>query len=84
PATGRLRGDAGHGDQSRLCKISFIPHLICEAGSVRNPGYLRTPTFVSSSQLSNQFNDNNDAGTWTVYVTNPSGQTSNTWSFTVL
>ncbi len=51
---------------------------------MRNPGYLRTPTFVSSSQLSNQFNDNNDAGTWTVYVTNPSGQTSNTWSFTVL
>jgi hypothetical protein len=47
-----------------------------------NP-YVRTPTFVSSSQLSHQFNDGSDAGTWTVFVTNPNGQTSNTWSFTV-
>ena len=45
--------------------------------------YVRTPTFVSSSQLSHSFNDGSDAGTWTVLVTNPNGQTSNTWSFTV-
>ncbi len=47
-----------------------------------NP-YVRTPTFVSSSQLSHSFNDGSDAGTWTVYVTNPGGKTSNTWSFSV-
>jgi hypothetical protein len=41
-----------------------------------------TPTFVSSTQ-SNQFNGANDAGTWTVFVTNPGGQISSTWSFTV-
>ena len=45
--------------------------------------YLRTPTFVSSVQLSNQFDDNSDVGTWTVFVTNPNGQTSSTWSFAV-
>jgi hypothetical protein len=43
----------------------------------------RATTFISSSQLSNPFNNGNDAGTWTVFVTNPSGQTSNTWTFTV-
>src|SRR6266542_874539 len=45
--------------------------------------YVRTPTFVSSSQLSHSFNNGNDPGTWTVFVTNPNGQTSNTWNFTV-
>jgi hypothetical protein len=40
-------------------------------------------SFVSSSQLSLTFNNGNDAGTWTVFVTNPDSQTSNTWSFTV-
>ena len=45
--------------------------------------YGRTPAFVSSSQLSTQFNDASDVGTWTVFVTNPGGQTSNTWSFSV-
>jgi hypothetical protein len=29
-----------------------------------------TPTFVSSTQLSNQFND---ADTWTVFIINPGG-----------
>ena len=45
--------------------------------------YARTPTSVSSSQLSNQFDDNSDVGTWTVFVTNPDTQTSNTCSFSV-
>src|SRR5262249_53586750 len=40
-------------------------------------------TFVSSSQISYQFNNGSDAGTWTVFVVNPDGQTSNTWSFSV-
>src|SRR5439155_86866 len=43
----------------------------------------RGATFNSSSQLSHPFNNGNDAGTWTVFVVNPDGQTSNTWSFTV-
>ncbi len=47
-----------------------------------NP-YVRTPTFNSSSQLSHPFNDNSDSGTWTVFVTNPDNQTSNTWNFQV-
>jgi hypothetical protein len=42
-----------------------------------------TPTFVSSTQLSNQLNDASDAGTWTVFVTNPGGQIPSTWSFAV-
>jgi hypothetical protein len=45
--------------------------------------YVRTPTFVSSTQLSHQFNDASDSGTWTVFVTNPDGKTSSTLSFTV-
>ncbi|MEK6790447.1 MAG: hypothetical protein AABY45_01965, partial [Deltaproteobacteria bacterium] len=40
-------------------------------------------TFVSSSQLNYQINNNSAAGTWTVTVTNPDSQTSNTVSFTV-
>jgi hypothetical protein len=47
-----------------------------------NP-YVRTPTFVSSGQLSYGFNNGSDRGTWTVFVTNPGGQTSNTWNVTV-
>ena len=43
----------------------------------------RATTFISSSQLSHPFNNGNDPGTWTVFVVNPDGQTSNTWSFTV-
>lgn len=38
---------------------------------------------VSSSQLSHWLNDASDAGTWTVFVSNPDNQTSNIWSFTV-
>src|SRR5437868_5477593 len=49
----------------------------------QNNPYVRTPTFVSSGQLSHQFNDGSDPGTWTVFVTNPDGQVSNTWSFSV-
>ncbi|MCL4524865.1 MAG: Ig-like domain-containing protein, partial [Acidobacteria bacterium] len=41
-------------------------------------------TFVSSSQLSYQFNNGSDAGTWTVVVINPNGQTSNSVSFVVV
>ncbi|HKH47463.1 MAG TPA: IPT/TIG domain-containing protein [Thermoanaerobaculia bacterium] len=40
-------------------------------------------TYVSSSQLSYQFNNSNDAGTWTVWVNNPDGQSSGTYAFTV-
>jgi hypothetical protein len=40
-------------------------------------------TFVSSNQITYQFNNANDAGTWTVTVVNPDGQSSNTASFTV-
>jgi len=40
-------------------------------------------TFISSSQISYQFNNANDPGTWTVKVNNPDGQLSNTVSFTV-
>src|SRR5215210_5840598 len=40
-------------------------------------------TFVSSSQLVYQFNNGNDAGTWTVRVNNPDGQSSGTYGFTV-
>jgi len=43
----------------------------------------RAATFISSSQLSCTFNDQNDAGTWTVFVVNADGSPSNTWSFTV-
>ena len=45
--------------------------------------YPRSATFVSASQLSNQFDDANDSGTWTVSVTNPDSQTSGTFNFTV-
>jgi hypothetical protein len=40
-------------------------------------------TFVSSSQISYQFDNASDKGTWTVYVTNPDSKSSNRWSFTV-
>ena len=43
----------------------------------------RATTFVSSSQLSATFNDGSDPGTWTVFVTNPNGQTSNLFTFSV-
>ncbi|HEV8580680.1 MAG TPA: Calx-beta domain-containing protein, partial [Thermoanaerobaculia bacterium] len=45
-----------------------------------NPAKL---TFVSSSQLSYQFNNGNQVGTWTVMVKNPDGQQSNAAPFTV-
>ena len=44
-----------------------------------NP-YVRTPSFVSSRQLSHQFNDGSDAGTWTVFVTNPDGPGAARWA----
>ena len=40
-------------------------------------------TFVSSSQLTYLFTPANDAGTWTVRVNNPDGQTSSAFGFTV-
>ncbi|EQD70266.1 hypothetical protein B1A_06383, partial [mine drainage metagenome] len=45
----------------------------------------RTPTYVSPSQLSYQFNNASDPGTWHVVVTNPGtgGQSSNSYPFTV-
>src|SRR5438270_13264284 len=40
-------------------------------------------TFVSSNRLSYELNNGGDAGTWTVMVRNPDGQTSNAVSFLV-
>ncbi len=40
-------------------------------------------TFVSSSQITYQFNNGSDAGTWTVSVNNPDGKSSSPASFTV-
>ena len=48
-----------------------------------NPYAGRATTFISSNQLSHPFNNGNNAGPWTVFVTNPDGHTSNTWNFTV-
>ncbi len=39
--------------------------------------------FVDSTQLTYQFNDDSDAGNWSVTVTNPDSQSSNTEVFTV-
>ena len=44
----------------------------------------RSVTFVSNNQLSYQFNNKNDVGTWAVQVKNPDGQTSNKYSFVVI
>jgi hypothetical protein len=45
-------------------------------------------TLHSGSQISYQFNDTifvgGALGTWTVTVTNPDGQSSNTWNFTTV
>jgi hypothetical protein len=47
-----------------------------------HPGH--STTFVNSGQLVDPaFNDANDAGTWTVIVVDPAGQSSNTFNFTV-
>lgn len=44
----------------------------------------RSTSFVSSTQLSYQFNDASDPGTWYVTVNSPDGsQHSNAWQFTV-
>ena len=40
-------------------------------------------TFISSSQISYQINNDNDVGTWLVRVNNPNGQSSNWASFSV-
>src|SRR5207248_978040 len=40
-------------------------------------------TFISSNQISYQFNNQSDIGTWSVTVNNPDGKQSNAWSFTV-
>jgi GH25 family lysozyme M1 (1,4-beta-N-acetylmuramidase) len=40
-------------------------------------------TFVSSSQITYQFNNTSDVGTWTVKVNNPDAQSSGMASFTV-
>jgi hypothetical protein len=49
----------------------------------QNTEYLRSATFVSSNQLTHQFNDANEGGDWTVQVTNPDGQISKSFGFTV-
>jgi hypothetical protein len=41
-------------------------------------------TFLSSTQLQMSINVQNDPDTWTVRVTNPNGQASNTFGFTVV
>ena len=58
--------------------LTFVPP---EGGSIASTA--SKLTFVSSSQLSYQFNDGSDAGTWSVTVNNPGGQVSNSVSFTV-
>jgi len=45
--------------------------------------YVRSATYVSGNQLTHQFNDASDVGTWNVFLTNPDGQTSNTVYFQV-
>ena len=63
--------------------LSFVP----PAGSAisSTPSNL---TLHSGSQISYQFNDTifvgGALGTWTVTVTNPDGQSSNTWNFTTV
>jgi hypothetical protein len=58
--------------------VSFVPP---EGGTIQGtPSKL---TFISSTQLSYQFNDGNDAGNWSVTVTNPGNLSSNAWPFTV-
>jgi Flp pilus assembly protein TadD len=52
-----------------------------EGGTI--PSTASKLTFVSSSQLSYQFNNGNDVGTWSVTVNNPDGQRSNTASVPV-
>jgi RHS repeat-associated protein len=58
--------------------LTFFPP---EGGTI--PSTASKLTFVSNSQISYQFNNANDIGTWSVSVNNPSGQSSNTVSFTV-
>jgi hypothetical protein len=59
--------------------LTFFPP---EGGSI--PSTSSKLTFVSSTQLSYQFNNANDVGTWSVQVNSPDGtQHSNTVSFTV-
>src|SRR4051812_29765437 len=59
--------------------LTFFPP---EGGSI--PSTSSKLTFVSSTQLSYQFNNANDVGTWSVRVNSPDGtQHSSTVSFTV-
>jgi len=58
--------------------LTFVPP---EGGTIASTA--SKLTFVSSSQLSYQFNNLSDAGAWSVTVNNPDGQHSNAWNFTV-
>jgi len=63
--------------------LSFVPPVGSAISST--PSNL---TLHSGSQISYQFNDTifvgGALGTWTVTVTNPDGQSSNTWNFTTV
>ncbi len=58
--------------------LTFVPP---EGGTIASTA--SKLTFVSSSQLSYQFNDGSDVGTWSVKVNNPGGQSTGTVSFSV-
>jgi len=60
------------------CTLTFIPP---EGGTI--PSTASKLSFISSSQLSYQFNNANDVGTWSVRVNNPDGQSSDYVNFTV-
>ena len=58
--------------------LTFVPP---EGGTIASTA--SKLTFVNANQLSYQFNNLSDTGTWSVTVNNPDGQHSNTFSFTV-
>ena len=58
--------------------LTFVPP---EGGTIASTA--SKLTFVSASQISYQFNDASDVGTWSVRVNNPDGQSSGSISFTV-
>gem|GEM_PF-3222923 len=60
------------------CTLTFFPP---EGGTI--PSNSNKLTFNSSTQLSYQFNNGNDVGTWSVRVNNPDEKSSNTVNFTV-
>jgi GH25 family lysozyme M1 (1,4-beta-N-acetylmuramidase) len=58
--------------------LTFVPPEGGTIGSTANK-----LTFVSASQISYQINNTGDAGSWSVTVNNPDGQSSSAASFTV-